>query len=144
MNTGIADRIKNARESLGFDQKSFAESIGVSSGSTISRWERGLNFPPADTLAVIQEKYGISVEWIVTGRGSMKGETTRTPRVKPPLLDTDVLNQVIVGVEQALAEMGRVLKPEKKAELIILLYEHFVTKDEVEEETIERWLKVVA
>ena len=144
MKTGIAERIKIIRESLGLNQKSFAESIGISSNATISRWERGLNFPPADTLAVIQEKYGISVEWIVTGQGTMKGETTRTPRVKPPLLDTDLLSEVIIGVEKAVVEERLVFKPEKKAELIILLYEHFLSKDEVEEETIERWLKVVA
>lgn len=141
---GIGLRLKEMREALGLDQAEFGKSIGIASRDTIYRWEKENGYPPGNVLHAINDKYGINIDWIVTGRGSMKGEATRAPRVKPPQLDTDVLNQVIVGVEKALAGIRRVLKPEKKAELIILLYEHFVAKDEVEEETIERWLKVVA
>jgi len=67
----IVERIKIAREALKLDQPSFASSVGVASRDTISRWERGLNYPPADVLATIREKFGISVEWLVAGHGSM-------------------------------------------------------------------------
>ena len=71
----IGDRIKDAREALGFDQHELAELLEISV-ATLSRWERGVNCPPADLLGLMTEKLGISAEWIVTGRGNM------TPDVK--------------------------------------------------------------
>ncbi len=70
----IGQRLKAARESTGLDQTQFATEIG-SSRNTISLWERGKNFPPADVLGVIHNKFGISVEWIVTGKGSVKAHS---------------------------------------------------------------------
>jgi transcriptional regulator with XRE-family HTH domain len=65
----IGRGIKEARESTGLDQAAFAEALGIASRETISRWERGLNFPPSDILVKIQRKYGISIDWLITGKG---------------------------------------------------------------------------
>ena len=54
----------------------------------------------------------------------------------PPRLDTNVLTQVIVGVEIAQKQQRLVFKPENKAKLIILLYEYFLEDNEAEEDPI--------
>lgn len=68
----IGERLREVRESAKLDQAKFAAELGVSR-NTISAWERGLNYPPADSLAIIYEKFGVSIEWLVTGKGGMKG-----------------------------------------------------------------------
>ncbi|MEM5789377.1 MAG: XRE family transcriptional regulator, partial [Syntrophobacteraceae bacterium] len=69
--TSISERLKAVRENLGKDQATFGVSLGVSSRDTISRWERGLAFPAADVLAILNEKYGINMQWLITGKGDM-------------------------------------------------------------------------
>ena len=73
MNRNIGVRLRIARESLGLDQPSFADSLGIASRDTISRWERGLAFPPADVLALLHDRFGINPGWIISGKGAMKG-----------------------------------------------------------------------
>jgi transcriptional regulator with XRE-family HTH domain len=67
----IGKRIREFRESLGMDQQTFAQSIGLSGRDTISKWERGLYFPPADILALLRNKFFLNVDWLLSGEGSM-------------------------------------------------------------------------
>ncbi len=77
----------------------------------------------------------MNTDWILTGADS---------ETKPPR-DTDLLRQVLSGVEIGLKKNKLKLKPEKKAELIILLYEHFMeTEKDVNEGEVARYLKLVA
>lgn len=66
--------MREAREIVGLDQNEFGRALGISSRDTISRWERNLNFPPADILQRMNEKFGININWLITGNGSMKGD----------------------------------------------------------------------
>jgi len=55
------------------------------------------------------------------------------------------MRQVIVGVELGLDRLGLVLSPAKKADLIILLYDHYAkAQDQPDDQTIERYLRLVA
>ncbi len=71
----IAERLKIIRSKLGVDQVQFGSAIGIASRSTISNWERGLAFPPADILANMRRQFGININWLVSGEGSMRVET---------------------------------------------------------------------
>ena len=97
-------RLKIVRESVGQDQKTFALSIGVSSPNTIYRWERGLAFPPGDALALIHEKYGINIHWLVTGQGSTYGETElqRLSRVAQP---TPIEEAMVEQIRQWMSDL---------------------------------------
>lgn len=68
----IGERLKQARESLNLSQRAFGNSLGLPGPESISRWERGQAFPPTEILLQVYEKHGISIEWLLTGKGQMQ------------------------------------------------------------------------
>ncbi len=60
---------RRIRELRGFDtqQADFARLLGVSQ-SQLSKYERGESEPPLEVLLRLSEKFGKSVDWILTGR----------------------------------------------------------------------------
>jgi transcriptional regulator with XRE-family HTH domain len=138
----IGERLKQARESIDLDQDTFGKSIGVGGRPTISRWERGLAFPPADILAAIHEKYGINIHWLLTGNGSMSDQGPECHTTKA--IESDILRQIIREVEDGLVSKASVIDPDKKARLITLLYDYAIrTGQAVERETIQKYLDLV-
>lgn len=85
----------------------------------IYRYIRGENEPTASVLVAIARAANVNLEWLATGVGPMKkGEgVTIAP------LDRGILMDVIAVVEEFLEGRGFRLEPEKKAELLVLLYE---------------------
>lgn len=66
--------------------------MGVSEG-TIRKWEKGLSDPQRSYLIAIAEATGVSLEWLMTGRGPMTKEETWAPDeefVRVPLYDVKV------------------------------------------------------
>jgi transcriptional regulator with XRE-family HTH domain len=59
---------RRIREVRGFDltQAEFARQLGVSQ-SQLSKYERGLAPPAADVLIRIKRKFGVSIDWLLTG-----------------------------------------------------------------------------
>lgn len=89
----------------GLSQRSFAPQLGLS--VTIwSEYEREVRIPRLDTLVLVSEMSGKSLDWIATGAEVV------------PAVDLDVLRQVIQGVE----ESGVEISAEAKARLISSLY----------------------
>ncbi len=66
----IGRRLKKIRRKLGLTQKEFATSIEISE-ATLRRYESGQNFPDAEVLERIADKYGVNIHWLVTGKGPM-------------------------------------------------------------------------
>jgi len=66
----IGKRLKKIRKELGLTQKEFASSIEISE-ATLRRYESGQNFPDAEVLERIANKYGVNTHWLVTGKGPM-------------------------------------------------------------------------
>ena len=64
---------RRIRESRGFDvtQERFAQRLGISQ-SQLSKYERGLIPPAADVLLKLNQKLGVSVDWLLTGSGSKR------------------------------------------------------------------------
>lgn len=115
-------------------QSAFAALAGASKGSQIA-WEKpGGPSPSAADLECFAGA-GADVLYIVTNRRSAVGA---------PPIDANVLRQVIEGVEEVLAATKRKADPAKKAEAIVLLYEHFQLAGRVERGFIERQLRLVA
>lgn len=65
---GLARRIRLARERAGFDrQTALAQTLGVDA-SYVSRWERGVVVPGAESLVSLADATGVTVDWLLTGR----------------------------------------------------------------------------
>lgn len=66
----IGERIKQVRSHFGLPLMAFGKEIGISH-TAVSRLERGENNPASRTLKLIAEKFGVSEEWLRTGKGEM-------------------------------------------------------------------------
>ena len=69
----IGKRIRELREVLGLTQKQFGERIGKS-WRTVQDWEAGKSSIPDHTLRFISSTFGVSYNWLKTGRGGDMGE----------------------------------------------------------------------
>jgi len=65
----IYERIKNIRTELGISQKDFGERIGIRD-SYVSEIESGNKYPSMLVLLAIEYRFGVSVKWLKTGKGS--------------------------------------------------------------------------
>jgi transcriptional regulator with XRE-family HTH domain len=66
----IGERLKQVRDKLYLSQKQMAADLLIVR-STLSRIERGELFPSVDVLNILVEKKGISLTWLIGGRGGM-------------------------------------------------------------------------
>ena len=73
----LGERIKSARGSL--SQEAFSRALNISKGS-LGFYERNENLPNTDVVLKICSKTGVSLEWLLTGAGSMRpdGEEQET------------------------------------------------------------------
>jgi transcriptional regulator with XRE-family HTH domain len=117
--------------------------------STVSRYEAG-RVPDTETLERIADFGGVTVDWLLrgergappaaTGRGAGHdlAKTEEKPAVRGPggaaALDQALLVQIISGVEKWLARRGLTLKPDKKGELIGILYQDFAARGQTVDE----------
>jgi repressor LexA len=63
----IRERIKAIRNKSGLSMAKFGAVIGVSSGN-VSDWESGKVLPNILAIAAISQNFGISIDWIITGK----------------------------------------------------------------------------
>ena len=61
-------RVRALRLSRGMLQSQFGEFLGVSK-SAVSNWENGTCHPHFLTIPDIADRLGVSIEWLVAGRG---------------------------------------------------------------------------
>ena len=69
-NLDVARRLKAVRCLEGLTQKPFSEAIGVSL-PTYANYERGATAISFKLIVALSEKFRISADWLVTGRGDM-------------------------------------------------------------------------
>lgn len=138
--TELARRLCAARLALGFEQrKQFALHIGVHPG-TLGKYEIGLSEPHASFLALYKTQCGISLDWLVTGKGDMYDHNGRK---SPPLAESDInaayLRRALHIVEKALADSR--LTTQKKADLVQLVYA--LVKTGRDTEIVERLIEIL-
>ena len=66
----IGKRIKITRIKLDLKQTDLADMFECSR-SNIAHIESGLNLPSLKYLYILHEKYKISIDWLINGKGSM-------------------------------------------------------------------------
>lgn len=73
-NQNIAKAILKIRQDNKLSQEQFAEKIGVTR-QAVSRWEMGISVPNINTLILISEKFGISVDAMLKEQDSVAEES---------------------------------------------------------------------
>lgn len=64
----IGGRIRSARKAWGMPQIDLAEGLGVSA-QAVTQWEKNQTLPSASRFSGLADLLGVSVEWILSGRG---------------------------------------------------------------------------
>ncbi len=120
----IADRIRAVMGESSV--RGFALALGKSP-STVQEYLKG-RVPPADFIARICERFGVSERWMLTGRGRREGGIGEENSLYTRALDLELLTETIELLEQGLAERATSLPPTKKARLIATAYDLAVSQ----------------
>lgn len=68
---GFASKLKKAREQSGFTQREVARETGIPQ-STIAKYETQALEPSIETLGILADFYGVSVDWLIGTKGERK------------------------------------------------------------------------
>ncbi|CAN5883046.1 hypothetical protein BH11PSE12_BH11PSE12_18380 [soil metagenome] len=130
LNTLFSFRLKEERERLGMSQQEAADLSGIRR-EMWGKYERGTAEPG---ISVVEHfcTHGADALYIVTGKHALPA----TP------VDTDLLRQVIEGIDYALDNNNLSLDTSNKSSLIAVLYEHFSESEKVEQAVVNRFLRV--
>lgn len=95
----IHDRIASRRREVGLSQVTLAKKVGVS-GTSVSKWESGLNQPKGRYLNALAAVLGVSVNWLLTGTDAVSNT--------PGEFRLELVNKVdFSNVEPAVIPQGR-------------------------------------
>ena len=61
----LGEKIKKMRRSRGFTQKKLSELLDLTSDSTVSQWERGVNSPYGRDLVKLSELFNVSSDYML-------------------------------------------------------------------------------
>ncbi len=149
---GLAARLSLVIAQTGLSQAEFARRIGVSAGF-ISDVTRGLKKPGAECLHSVRSMFGISIDWLLSGDGTMRGGSgidlnlLRTIRLqiavaRAAVIDADPTAKALLllirdgRLDEAIADpdlqafLGRIAPPDPDADLAAELYNgHLWTED---------------
>lgn len=92
---------------------------------TLETYLSGRSEPKATGLALIAEAAGVSLDWLLLGRGEPIPCGSGSPASSPThaMIDVALLAQVVATIEDWLAANNRTLAAPKKADVIVLAYE---------------------
>lgn len=119
MKSEISKRIDNVIKKAG-GQTAISEKTGIPLKS-ISNYCLGISPPKLEPLIQIAKATNVSLDWLATGEGSFNKNAD--------MLDKKELILAIETVEESLTATNRALKPAKKAELILAIYDLFTSEN---------------
>ncbi len=122
--TELARRFREVRRILGFtERKQFAEHLGVTAGS-IGTYETGISEPTASALSKYKEICGVSLDWLITGKGEMFADIAKAKAVgfKPQAIPAGVMKKLGHLAYTTYYDVQITLSPEDVAELAAELY----------------------
>lgn len=136
-NAAMGYRLMSIRLASGLTQADFAGKLGLSLRA-YANYERGEREMPTALFKSLYETLRIDPLWQLIGPGEDPVLIGRR------VLDMDLMEGVIHLIEEWLTKHRRALKPDKKARLIRLGYEHCITKGEVDATHLRELLSVAA
>ena len=141
----MKNRIKFLREKLDLSQKEMGLKLAIPL-TTISKYETGIVKPSSEILSNIGKVFNVNLNWLLIGEGDMftKGNIENfIPNQNSIDLDLELMKDIIKQTEKIFQEKKLDLSPEKKAELIILLYEEIKEGEMQKEKLDSKLLKFV-
>jgi len=112
--------MKAAREALGLTQAAFHEQYGYGSVRSYQKNEAGANEAGICLVAAFIAA-GINANWLLTGEGPMLRAELRASATAG--FDLARFRLAIEATEEGLAAAVRVMAPDKKAELVLAIYD---------------------
>ncbi len=119
--TNLGERIVIAVERSGLTRSGLANVLGISR-QAVNNWIKGKNNPSTKNLSDIAAATGVRLEWLAMDQGPMENERSNGHDERGFDLSTDILEDVINGIEQVSREDGLDLPPKLKSKLITELY----------------------
>ena len=121
----------------------FEAAIGMK--NAFYRWKTLQDKPTPDTLIKIANYFGVSVEYLITGKEAGNRDIAPQDAARPlGPLEIDMLNESLNLVENVLQEQKMVLNPEQKHRLAIQIY-NYCAEDKVrpDEKMVRRYLSII-
>lgn len=66
---GFASKLKQARNNTGFTQREIAKETKIPQ-STLANWELGRTQPDIESIGILADFYGVSVDWLFGTKGN--------------------------------------------------------------------------
>ena len=66
---GFASKLKQARNNTGFTQREIAKETKIPQ-STLANWELGRTKPDIESIGILADFYGVSVDWLFGTKGN--------------------------------------------------------------------------
>lgn len=143
--SGIGTRIDAASRKVG-TRKNAAIAAGVSD-DMLYRYIREQSAPSFEAMVGLAKAAGVSLEWLASGEEPKPAndvrEDSNTYIVSSPLSNTpyqevlDDIELVVREVEQIMLEQRKTMAPASKGKLMALVFDWLVTREEMEDESIE-------
>lgn len=107
-------RIKEVRRLLGIQGQDLARELGITS-NTYYRNEGGQNIPDLMTFVNIAQRYNISLDWLLLGRGEAE--------YKAPVAEEPALDETVSGdIKEMVQYMQKI--PSLRHELLMHFYKY--------------------
>ncbi len=114
-------RLKKARVRKNITRKVLAHKVGVHT-NTYGLYERGKRVPDAIIIKMVCDILQVNYIWLFTGQGPIDMPNNSAG------IETGLLENIIVKVEEHLSNSSMILSPAKKAEIISILYDDALEK----------------
>ena len=111
------NRLKEFRKNLNITVEELSQNVDVKP-RTIGGYERGEREPSFDYLRKLSSIYHLNLNWLLTGEGTMYGETPSAVSS----FNYDTLEHITIMVENYLSDSCIVMPPKKKAKLLVILF----------------------
>lgn len=121
----IGSRIKEIRTLAKQTQLEFSKHLGIDRGH-ISRLENSTAVPSDSLVKLISHEYNINEKWLLFGEGVRDSHKEEYNHTSPP--DMALLTTIIELIEEAIQQGGLPVTPQKKTEVIGLIYEYYSVK----------------
>lgn len=139
--SNVGKLVREVRTQLGYKQYEFSRIMGVRPAG-LSDIENCKKNPSQAFWAHFKYRYLEKKDQSTDAKVEIVQQDT--PSYKPKI-DVELHRSIIIAVENYLASKKLTLPVEKKAEVIALLYElYYISGQQLEEETVKRYLKLVA
>ncbi|WP_375613735.1 helix-turn-helix domain-containing protein [Bartonella sp. AP153HLJHH] len=121
--TALAKRLTEVRKLVGLSRDIFSLKIGISIQG-LGNYERGDRTPDATVLSAYKEKFGVNLNWLLTGEDAMFIDMmmARSFNISPPTIPAGLMKKLGRIAYTTYRDAKIKLPPEDIAELAAELY----------------------